>query len=151
MKIRLQVSDESREKIQAQLEKAGFAISDDDDAQFVLSEKDLYLSHLSVRNQKGERIYLQSEDIIYMESYGHNIDVITRQERYSSSDPLKRMLELLDPADFTRISNSVIINRKHLKEIIPSFAMKFRLKMDNGDTVEVTRSFYNSFRDFLGI
>ena len=51
----------------------------------------------------------------------------------------------------SRISNSVIINRRHLKEIIPSFSMKFRLRMSDGSIVEVTRSYYSSFKEAFRI
>ena len=91
------------------------------------------------------------EDIIYMESYGHSIDVVSDKGRFQSSEPLKNLLTVLDSTMFVRISNSVIINRRKLKEIIPSFSMKFKLRMSNGDIVEVTRSYYNSFREYFRI
>ncbi len=150
-KVRLEINEESFEEIREMLEKSGFRVTDEDDEDFILLQKDLHVSHLSVRNYDGDRIHVPVEDIIFMESYGHSIDVFCTNGRYQSSQPLKQLLESLDPAIFIRISNSVIINRRHLKEIIPSFSMKFRLRMSDGSIVEVTRSYYSSFKEAFRI
>jgi len=150
-KVRLEINEESFEEIREMLEKSGFTVTDEDDEDFILLQKDLHVSHLSVRNYDGDRIHVPVEDIIFMESYGHSIDVFCTNGRYQSSQPLKQLLESLDPAIFIRISNSVIINRRHLKEIIPSFSMKFRLRMSDGSIVEVTRSYYSSFKEAFRI
>ena len=150
-KVRLEISADSFEEIRKMLEKSGFSITAEDDEDYILLQKQLHVSHLSVRNYEGERIHVPVEDIIFMESYGHSIDVICTKGRYQSSQSLKQLLESLDPAIFIRISNSVIINRRHLKEIIPSFSMKFRLRMSDDSIVEVTRSYYSSFREAFRI
>ena len=150
-KVRLEINEESFEEIREMLEKSGFSVTTEDDEDYILLQKDLHVSHLSVRNYDGDRIHVPVEDIIFMESYGHSIDVFCTNGRYQSSQPLKQLLESLDPAIFIRISNSVIINRHHLKEIIPSFSMKFRLRMSDGSIVEVTRSYYSSFKEAFRI
>ena len=150
MKIRLEVNQDDYQKISDILTKAGFEVVDEGE-DYLLSENGLHPVHFLVRDEKGDKIHIPVADIIYMESFGHNIDVISISGRYQTSDPLKRILSLLDPAQFIRISNSVIINRAQLKEIIPSLAMKFRLRMSNGDLVEVTRSYYASFREIFHI
>lgn len=150
MRIRLEVDENKLAIIKEKLEQAGFVITEDDE-DYILLQKDLYVSHLTVRNSVGDKVHMAVEDIIYMESYGHSIDVVSDKGRFQSSEPLKNLLTVLDSTMFVRISNSVIINRRKLKEIIPSFSMKFRLRMSNGDIVEVTRSYYNSFREYFRI
>ena len=150
-KVRLEINEENFEEIREMLEYSGFSVTVEDDEDYILLQKDLHISHLSVRNRVGDKIHVPVEDIIYMESYGHSIDVICTSGRYQSSQPLRQLLEVLDPAIFVRISNSVIINRRHLKEIIPSFSMKFRLRMSDDSIVEVTRSYYSSFREYFRI
>ena len=149
-KIRLEISDGDYLEISERLKNAGFEIVEEDE-HYVFKEKDVYVSYLSVKDKAGDRIHLSVKDIIYMESYGHNIDIVTPKGRYQSTEPLKRLNELLNPSEFVRISNSVIININHLKEIIPTLTMKFLLHMSNNDTVEVTRSYYGSFRDYMNI
>ena len=149
-KIRLEINDSDYREISEKLKDAGFEIVEENE-HYVLKERDLYSSYLTVKDKVGDRVHLPVKDIIYMESYGHNIDIITPKGRYQSSEALKRLNELLDPSEFVRISNSIIISRKHIKEIIPTLTMKFRLRMSNNDIVEVTRSYYGSFRDYMNI
>ncbi len=149
-KIRLEINDSDYREISEKLKNAGFDIVEENE-HYVLKERDLYSSYLTVKDKVGDRVHLPVKDIIYMESYGHNIDIITPKGRYQSSEALKRLNELLDPSEFVRISNSIIISRKHIKEIIPTLTMKFRLRMSNNDIVEVTRSYYGSFRDYMNI
>ena len=151
MKIKLEISQQEYPEVRQMLENAGFEITEGDDADFIMHQSNLFLTHLPVRNRKGEKLHLPVEDIITLESFGHNIDINATGDVFQSSDSLKGIQELLDPKVFVRISNSVIINRRHIKEIIPTFSMKFKVRMDNGSIVEVTRSYYHSFREFFNI
>ena len=58
---------------------------------------------------------------------------------------------MLDPKQFIRVSNSVIINRNMIREIRPTFSQKFILTMKDGSRADVTRSYYNSFKRAIGI
>ncbi len=91
------------------------------------------------------------EEIIYIESYGHTIFVHAADGIYQASDPLYQMNLMLDPKVFLRISNSVIVNRKQIRRIAPTLSRKYVLTMKNGEYADVTRSYYNSFRDSLGL
>ena len=149
MKIKLLVSEARREEITEKLEKAGFQI--DDEAPFLLSETRVHPAFLTVRDDRGERMRLATEDIIFMESYGHRVEVHTAQGTYQAADRLYPLAETLDPARFLRISNSVIIARHHVKKIRPALSMKFVLTLSDGTVVDVTRSYYSAFRDFFNI
>ena len=58
---------------------------------------------------------------------------------------------MLDPDQFLRISNSVVIARNKVKSISPTLSMKFILTMQNGKKVDVTRSYYYIFKEYFGI
>ena len=149
MKIRLLVSEAHRMEITEKLEKAGFQI--DDEAPFLLSETQVHPAFLNVRDSRGERVRLATEDIIFMESYGHRVEVHTAQGSYQAADRLYQLAEILDPRQFLRISNSVIIARRHVKKIRPALSMKFILTLSDGTVVDVTRSYYSAFREFFNI
>lgn len=149
MKIRLLVSEAHRAVITEKLEKAGFQI--DDEAPFLLSETQVHPAFLNVRDSRGERMRLAVEDIIFMESYGHRVEVHTAQGSYQAADRLYQLAEMLDPGRFLRISNSVIIARRHVKKIRPALSMKFILTLSDGTVVDVTRSYYSAFREFFNI
>lgn len=145
MRIRLAVSDDSYEEVRRILTEKGLEI--DDDAEFVLTQQEQYIGHLAVRQpESGERLHIAVEDIVFIESFGH-----TENEIFNTSDRLYQLLNMLDPLKFIRVSNSVIIAKRKVKQINPSFSMKFVLVMVNGVKIDVTRSYYNSFRNAFNI
>ncbi len=149
MKIRLAVSEESYDRVAEFLTSHGFEL--DDSAGFVLSESERFVSHIPVRDQEGRRLHIATEDIIYIESYGHTVEVHTVDGTYETRDRLYELCYMLDPARFLRISNSVIIERGKVKKIIPSLSMKFVLVMSDGRKLDVTRTYYNIFKEYFGI
>ncbi|MDE6726296.1 MAG: LytTR family transcriptional regulator [Ruminiclostridium sp.] len=150
MKIKLAVSDESYEEVKKFLESKGIEL--DNNAAFLLTETDKYINHLTVRDKdNSSKLYISVDDIIYIESFGHTVEVHTSEGTYLSGERLYQLCGILNPQSFVRISNSVIIARNKVKEITPAFSMKFTLKMVNGDKVYVTRSYYNIFKEYFGI
>ncbi len=149
MKIRLTVREEFRDAMAARLEAAGFQI--DDQAPFTLSESETHPRFLIVRDKQGDRFRIDVDSIIFIESYGHRVDVHSTHGLFSATDRLYQLAEMLDPRTFLRISNSVIISRHHVKKIRPTLSMKFILTLSDGTVVDVTRSYYSAFRDFFGI
>ena len=149
MKIKLLLSDEKAEEIKQMLISSGFEI--DDAAELIIMQRDTFPSHLAVRNEEGMRLNISVEDIVFIESYGHDVDVHTAEGVYKSSDRLYQLCAALNPECFLRISNSVIISRKHVRKIRPSLSMKFILTMSDGTLVDVTRSYYSTFREFFKI
>lgn len=149
MKIRIAVSAEREQAVTEALLRAGFEL--DDEAELVVLENDRFASHLPVRDEAGNRLHLAVEDIVSIESFGHSVVVHGEDGSYQTADRLYQLCLLLDPKQFLRISNSVIIQRRHVKKIIPTMSMKFVLVMADGSKVDVTRSYYNSFKSFFGI
>ena len=149
LKIKLAVREEYRNMMTARLEAAGFQI--DDDAPFLLSETETHPRFLIVRDKQGDRYRIDVDSIIFVESYGHRVDVHSTHGLFSATDRLYQLAEILDPRTFLRISNSVIIARHHVKKIRPALSMKFILTLSDGTVVDVTRSYYSAFRDFFGI
>lgn len=148
MKIRLLVSDEHYDSIAAELIKKGIEI--DDDAELVLSEKNVVVSHLIAR--RNDEIYrLETADISHIESFAHDIVAYCGNDEYRLSETLKRLEEILDPKEFIRVSNSVIVSLHHIKSIRPALSQKFTLTMKNGAKVDVTRTYYYIFKEFMGI
>lgn len=150
MKIKLDVRNERYEEIKSALEK--YEIEIDDTADLVLSESNAFIDNLTVKEKAtNSRIILSVEDIVYIETYGHTVEVHTKSEVYQSSDRLYRIVSLLDPAKFLRISNSVVIAKDKVKRITPTLSTKFILTMENGKNVDVTRSYYYIFKEYFGI
>ena len=149
MRIKLLLNDDKYAEISRQLLSLGIEI--DDDADLVLMERNTFISHLSLKDNDGAKVNVAVEDIIFIESYSHDIAVHTVDGCYKSTERLYQLCTMLDPQKFLRISNSVIIAKEHVKKIRPALSMKFVLTMSDGTLVDVTRSYYNIFKEFFNI
>jgi len=150
LKIKLAVSNERFEEIRKKLIACGIEI--DDNADFVLYENSNFLEYLIVRDTiTNERVVLPVEDIAYIETFGHLVEVHTKSHTYQAMDRLYKIFNQLDPEKFLRISNSVVISRRSVVKITPTLSMKFILTMSDGKNVDVTRSYYYIFKENFGI
>ena len=149
MKIRISVSDEKKDFIEKYLAEHG--IETGDDAEYMLTEAGSHCAFISVKDEKKDRVNIPSDEIIYIESFGKDIEIHTMKDTYQSRDRMYELESLLDPKEFIRVSKSVIIARKHVKKIRPSLSMKYILTMSDGTLVDVTRSYYSDFRRFFNI
>lgn len=148
MKIKLEVSEERFNEIEEKLLKMGFII--DDDAQYILIERNQYSEYISCKRQDIS-CHIPVSEIVFIESMGHDIFVHTVNETYKSSGRLWQLEKSLNPAHFIRISNSVIIAREHVKGIKTALSQKFIVTLSNGAKVDVTRSYYYIFKSKFGI
>lgn len=150
MKVKLALSKERYDEIKEILINHGIEI--DDDAELVLSENNRFLDNLIVKDIKNnERVILSVDDIVYIEAFGHNVEVHTKDNTYQSTDRLYKIMNQLNPDKFLRISNSVVIQKDKVKRISSTLSMKFILTMINDKKVHVTRSYYYIFKDSFGI
>ena len=99
----------------------------------------------------NERVVLSVDDISYIESFGHSIEVHTKDKTYQALDRLYKLANALDPDKFLRISHSVVIACDKVTKIAPTLSMKFILTMSNGRNVDVTRSYYYIFKEYFKI
>ncbi len=150
IKIKLSVSGDSYDEVRQFLTEKGIEL--DDEAEFVLVQKDKFISHLAVREPDGgERLHLSVEEIVCIESYGHVVEVYTNNEVYITSDRLYQLCAVLDPDRFIRVNKSVIAAKNKIRRIKPALSMRFTLIMSNDRRVDVTRSYYNSFKEAFNL
>ena len=150
MKIRLDVGEKRRREVEQALTACGIEI--EDGADLILCETVHGPERLLVRDDEtGELVPLPVDDIVYIEAYGHDMEVHTSERSYRLTERLYKLLDALGPERFLRISNSVIIAKDKISSIAPTLSMKFVLTMQNGKKVDVTRSYYYIFKDSFGI
>ncbi len=150
MKIRLDIDEEHYEQAERMLRLAGFTI--DEDAEFVLIQKSRTAAYITAKNETGERLRVSTEEIVFIESFGHDVVIHTPAgETLHAFERLYQLSAMLDPDKFLRVSNCAIIAKSHVRKIKPSLSMKFILTMSDGSLVDVTRSYYSAFREFFRI
>ena len=148
--MRLNINDADYEKIEKELHELG--IETDDSADLVLSKVNGFAEKLIVKDKEAnERIVLSCDDIVSLEAYGHLVEVHTKDDVYYINERLYRIFEQLDKTKFLRISNSAIVSIKQIKKISPTLSMKFILTLSDNSRVDVTRTYYQSFKESIGI
>jgi DNA-binding LytR/AlgR family response regulator len=148
MRIKLMVSEKRYSEIAKKLTAKGFEI--DDAAELIMSEKNVYAERLIGR--RGDEIFrLKTTEISHIESFSHDVIAHCGGTEYKITERLRRLEEILDPAEFIRISNSVIVSANHIKSIKPALGQKFVLTMSDGSKTDVTRTYYYIFKEFIGI
>ncbi len=142
------VSEANYASIAAELTEKGFEI--DEGADLIISEKNVYAERLIGR--RGDEIFrLKTSEISHIESFAHDIIAHCDGTEYKISERLRRLEEILDPQEFIRISNSVIVSLNHIKSIKPVLGQKFVLTMSDGTRTDVTRTYYYIFKECIGI
>lgn len=150
LKLKLEVSKNRYDALKTELNEKGIEI--DDNADLILSEKNRFADNLTVKEpDSNERVILPTEEIVLIESFGHTIEVHTDEKKYVTQERLYKIINLLNPEKFLRISNSSVIAKERVKKISPTLSMKYILTMSNGRTVDVTRSYYYIFKEYFGI
>ena len=109
------------------------------------SDDEKYSSHLFV--QKSEKLLnLPVKDIIHLEASGDYTVLSTNTDQYLSSSGIGKLEEILDPEIFIRIHRSTIINLHYLKEIEKHFNGGLIVKMNNGKSFPVSRTYAKQIR-----
>jgi len=99
-----------------------------------------YSSHLFV--QKSEKLLnIPVTDILHLEASGDYTVLTTSNDQYVSSTGITKLEEKLNPEIFIRIHRSTIINIDQLKEIEKHFNGGLIVKMTNGKTFPVSRTY----------
>jgi two-component system LytT family response regulator len=107
--------------------------------------KTSYDSHIFV--QKSEKlINLPVEEIEHLEASGDYTILTTKNDQFVSSSGIGKLEEILNPETFIRVHRSTIININLLKEIEKHFNGGMIVKMNNGKTFPVSRTYAKLIR-----
>jgi two-component system LytT family response regulator len=97
--------------------------------------------------QKSEKLFnLPVEDIVYLEASGDYTIITTKADQFVSSSGIGKLEEIMDPDTFIRVHRSTIININSLKEIERHFNGGMVVKMQNGKSFPVSRTYARLIR-----
>jgi two-component system, LytTR family, response regulator len=104
-----------------------------------------YETHIFV--QKSEKLFnLAVEEIIFLEASGDYTIITTKSDQFVSSSGIGKLEEILNPSTFIRVHRSTIINLNFLKEIERHFNGGMVVKMQNGKSFPVSRTYAKVIR-----
>ncbi len=108
-------------------------------------DKESYESHIFV--QKSEKLFnLPVEEIIFLEASGDYTVINAKNDQFVSSMGIGKLEELLNPEIFIRVHRSTIVNINYLKEIERHFNGGMVVKMQNGKSFPVSRTYAKEIR-----
>lgn len=111
----------------------------------IKKEENKYSTHLFV--QKSEKLLnIPVTDIMQLEASGDYTVLTTEKDQYLSSSGIGKLEDRLDPEIFIRIHRSTIINLNFLREIEKHFHGGLIVKMQNGKTFPVSRTYAKVIR-----
>jgi two-component system, LytTR family, response regulator len=104
-----------------------------------------YDSHIFV--QKSEKLFnLPVDEIIYLEASGDYTVISTKNDQFVSSSGIGKLEEIMNPDTFIRVHRSTIVNVNYLKEIERHFNGGMIVKMQNGKSFPVSRTYAKLIR-----
>lgn len=102
-----------------------------------LGQDKVYLSKVVVK--RGVRnTLIPIEDVLWFKSENHYTYVCTKEFEYIYSEPLKDLIEKLDPTQFMQVHRNAIVRMNAIKDIMQGDNMS--LVLENGSEVPVSRS-----------
>ena len=149
MKIKIAGNQEEKNKVSISLENNKFEIVDSDEDYILIKSSS---PNSSIIGKLGDEIFLVDPlKVMYFESDGNDILCISKDRTCYVREKLYQIELLLHEKKFIRISRSHVINTKMIHSIKATSNMKFNIKMENGNLVTVTRSYYHQFKEYFRI
>jgi len=107
-----------------------------------------YLKRMLVKDNH-KLFFIKAEDILYFDADGNYITLHTLKRNYTLYESLTQLEQRLDPADFTRINRSYIVNLNYVEELECYFNGEYLVKLTGGHTLKWTRFYRDNVKTFL--
>lgn len=94
---------------------------------------------------------LRTADVYYFEAVDNKVFIYCKGKVFESKQKLYELEEMCEGKKFFRASKSVIINLTKISFVRPSISGRFEAKLDNGESVAVSRQYVPVFKKMLGL
>jgi len=108
-----------------------------------------HLERLVIKNG-GRVFFLNVDDVHCIESEGNYVRVFDNQKGYLLRETISSLEEQLDPRQFRRIHRSAIVKIDKIKEMQPWFHGEYRVIMENGKQLTLSRNYRANFQGAVG-
>jgi two-component system, LytTR family, response regulator len=108
--------------------------------------------HLDRLVMKDERKiwFVPVDSIDWIEADGKYVQVHVGKEAHLMRESLTALETKLNPKKFTRIHRSSIVNVERIKEMQPWFHGDYRIILDNGKDLILSRTYRKKFQELIG-
>ena len=146
MDIKIICKTEKYEEYKEMLIKGGFIINEN--GILTLYENDYYKEYIIGKGKDEYEVFAVS-DINYIDVTGGEVYIHTNLKVAKASNKMYELEANLPISTFVRISKFTIVNKNFIKKIVPTIGMKFYLTMLDQKIVDVTRSYYYKFKEYM--
>lgn len=126
-------------------------LQSNEDYDFVIIDSSYQKREIIGKNERNEFQIIKPTQIVYVESFGHEVLCHSQQGNLIIKEKLYEIEELFEKDGLIRVHKSFVINKNHVSTIKPTLNTKFILTMNNKDVIEVSRNYYNIFKNKIGL
>ena len=94
--------------------------------------------------------FVPIDSIDWIEADGKYVLVHVGKEAHLLRESLTALEKKLNPKKFTRIHRSSIVNIERIKEMQPWFHGDYRIVLDNGKELILSRTYRKKFQELIG-
>ena len=98
---------------------------------------------------KGRIVFLNSEDIDWVEAAANYVRLNAGGESYLFRETISRTSERLNPNHFIRIHRSVIVNVRRIKELIPVNSGEYVVVLKSGKELSCSRGYRANLQQMI--
>ena len=100
---------------------------------------------------EGRAVLVHPENILRFYTDGKGVSIQTDRGSFSVNQRLYQWEEMLDKKMFVRVSNSEIVNLRHVTDIDLSLSGTIRMILDGSTVVYVSRRYMKKIKEAVGI
>lgn len=94
---------------------------------------------------------LQPASIFYFEAVDNRVFAYTKGKVYETKQKLYEIEEALAGGDFLRVSKSAVLNLAKIQKLSPALSGRFEAKLENGETVMISRQYVADLKKRIGM
>lgn len=98
---------------------------------------------------KESKVLIKIDNVYYFEGINKDVYCYTKDSGYLINERLYQLDDLLSNQGFVRISKSVVVNIMKVIKINPFFGGRLKLELDDGQELEVSRSYLDNFKRYI--
>lgn len=104
-------------------------------------------NHSTLLGEKNGRFYtLKIDDIFFVEGLSKDTYAYTKEDSYRIKERITTLEAEWSHRAFIRINKSIIVNTRKIQYILPTYASKIILHLENDIEVEVSRAYAKDFK-----
>ena len=108
-----------------------------------------YLERIIIR-AGGRVLFRNTSEIDWVEAYGNYVRLHFGKAAYLLRETIGHLEARLDPAKFTRIHRSTIIQVDRIRELQPQLAGQYRAMLRDGTKLTLSRRYRKNLKNLLG-